>query len=479
MKEPHKINFRPNRVQRGFIESRATADLFSSRMGEGKSTALSWSSYYYTHHNPGARGMIVRDTWTNLEKTTLESFFQWFPPGIAGTFKRDNKTFTWANGLAQGNVTFIGMDDPKDASKLMSRDVGYILIDEAAPAVGSSGIDELVFDLALSRVRQSDMKWHSVKLAENNPDEDHWTYKRFVSPGVEGFRLWQPGVPENIQNLPPGYYEKLRAVWGHRPDLIRRFIDGEFGFQQEGLAVTPQWDDRRHLVVGLQPDRSLEVIILWDFGHNPTATFTQKTRMGHWLILDCLVGEGIGVEELISDEVKPLLQMRYKGLPLRHIGDPAGKSREQTSIHRSPVRFIKKELGGTWINGPVRFEDGAEPLRSALHRGVVKVDRERAKPIWYALRGGWHFHIARSGVPAMEPKKNIHSHPGDTMRYGAGVLFPLGTLSKRSASGGQGAQPKWFTSPDAPSVVQIGKPGLTIPRDGASLDPRTIRTQGS
>src|SRR5690606_36216577 len=50
----HKTVFNPNPVQRNFIESRAKADLFSSRMGEGKSTAIAWACLYHTRHNPGA-----------------------------------------------------------------------------------------------------------------------------------------------------------------------------------------------------------------------------------------------------------------------------------------------------------------------------------------------------------------------------------------------------------------------------------------
>ena len=101
-----------------------------------------------------------------------------------------------------------------------------IAIDEPAPAAGSAGIDEMVFDLGMQRLRQPGMNWYSMKLATNNPDEEHWTYKKFVEHGDEiNFRLWQPSKPENINNLPAGYYVRLRKSMAHRPDLIRRFID--------------------------------------------------------------------------------------------------------------------------------------------------------------------------------------------------------------------------------------------------------------
>jgi hypothetical protein len=432
--ERKSVHFDPNPLQKGFIESQAHADLFSSRVGEGKSTALVWSCFYHTKHNPGAEWAFIRDTFENIQRSTMKTFFEWFPPGQFGEYNSTRKTFTWYEGVAKGSVTFIGMDDPGDASKLLSWVLGGIAIDEPAPAAGSAGIDEMVFDLGQQRLRQPGMKWYAMKLATNNPDEEHWTYKKFVEQGEENnFRLWQPHKPENIQNLPEGYYERLRKQMQHRPDLIRRFIDGEFGFQQDGLPVTPQWNDRIHLAMGLSPIRNREVILLWDFGLNPTCIITQRSALGYWNILYSFVGDGIGVEELIEDQVIPVLREKFPKAMLRHIGDPAGNNREQSSSKRSAVKAIKKLIGGTFRAGPVRWEERINPLQSVLTRtirgsGLVQVDRQNAPHVWHALRGGWHYNKARTGTVSAEAKKDQHSHPGDAMGYGAAILFPIGRL---------------------------------------------------
>lgn len=427
------LDFIPNPIQKKFIESRAKADLFSSRMGEGKSAGIAWACFYHTRHNPGASWAIIRDTWENLQATTQKTFFEWFPPGVTGEYHATKKVFKWASGLADGEVQFLGMDDPQDASKLMSRELAGFAIDEPAPSIGSGGVDELIFTIAMSRLRQKGISWYAAKLAENNPDEAHWSYKHFVSERKEGYVVHQPLAPENVVNLPADYYEGLRKTFSHRPDLIRRFIDGEFGFQSIGKAVTPQWNDKLHLATGLAVLPRREVFILWDFGHNPTAIFTQKSPMGQWLILDALVGEGIGVEELILDAVKPLATTRYRFAPLHHIGDNQGNQREQTSIARTAVQYIKRELGGTWRSGPIATHLRVDPLQAVLSRtiggrGLVQVDRDRAEKVWHSLRGGWHYHVARSGLIGSEPVKNEHSHPGDAMGYGSAILFPLGKL---------------------------------------------------
>lgn len=479
----HKTTFNPNPVQRNFIESRAKADLFSSRMGEGKSTAIAWACLFHTRHNPGASWAIIRDTFENIQGTTQKTFFQWFPPGVFGTYNASKKLFTWASGLGEGDVVFMGMDDPQDATKLMSRELAGFAIDEPAPAVGSAGVDEMVFDIALSRLRQPNMKWYAAKLAENNPDEAHWTYRRFVAPGEEGFKVWQPQVPENILNLPEDYYQTLRKTWAHRPDLIRRFVEGEFGFQQLGKAVTPQWNDKFHLTLGLAPIPRRELILCWDFGHNPTCIITQISPMGNWNILESHVGEGIGVEELIDYVVAPVLAKDYRGYTWRHIGDPAGNQREQGSIKRSAVRAIKARLGGPWRNGPVKPDERIEPLRAvlakAIHgRGLVQVDRDRAKHVWHALRGGWHFNVARTGLVSTIPVKNEHSHPGDALSYGAAVLFPMGKMQKQ---GNINLQPQntggYFGGGGAATNVDVAKkfsgkkltPGFKLPEHGEKI----------
>lgn len=471
----HRIEFVPNPVQKMFIESRARADLFSSRVGEGKSAALAWSVYFHTVHNPGANWVVIRDTWENIRATTLKEFFKWFQPGMMGTWHEGKKTWTWAEGVAQGTIEFMGMDDPGDASKLQSRELAGIAVDEPAPAASSGGVSELVFDIGMSRLRQPNMNWYAVKLAENNPDESHWTYKKFVDPGSDNFKVWQPLIPENEKNLPSGYYAGLRQDWQHRPDLVRRFVEGKFGFQQEGKIVTPEWSDDLHLATGLFPLKNVELVMLWDFGHNPTCIITQITPLRHWNVLDAIVGEDMGVEELIVAAVKPLLQMRYPGFKWRHIGDPAGRTLEQSSIQVSAVRVLKKALGGNFRPGPEknRIHERVEPLRAVLRqtvrggRGLLQVDRVYAKPVWYALRGGWHYHVARTGIVGDKPAKDIHSHPGDAMGYGSAILFPLARL--------QGG-PSGKRRPDHAIFwgVQDRRPQLVVPGRGVPPEGRVI-----
>jgi hypothetical protein len=455
----HEVKFIANPTQKAFILSRAEADLFCSRMGEGKSAGLAWACWHHTRHNPGAIWALVRDTWENNRRTTQQEFFRWFAPGVFGTYKATEKCFYWRAEGMTGQVYFLGLDEPEDASKLQSLTLAGFGFDEPAPALDTGGIDEAIFDVAMTRLRQPGMNWYAAKLAQNNPDETHWTYRRFVDPGAPVFVAWQTRDPENMRNLPEKYYDKMRANLAHRPDLWRRFGEGKYGFQAIGVKVTPEWSDDRHLASGLKPIKGRELILLWDFGQHPACALTQMSPLRHWNILEAYCMEGQGVYELIELVVRPVLTQDYDGYTWQHTGDPTGSSPEQSSRRTSAVKVIQRELGGIWTPGPTSIRERVDPLRAILRESsgdgiaVVQVDRDKAKPVWHALRGGWHRHVARTGVVSQDPVKDIHSHPGDIMGYGAAKLFPLGKLRERKMH--KRAQVARF----------FGRPGVKVPKE--------------
>jgi hypothetical protein len=131
--------------------------------------------------------------------------------------------------------------------------------------------------------------------------------------------------------------------------------------------------------------------------------------------------------------VKPWLAAKVPlGTRWRHIGDPNGMMREQSSSRTSAVAVLRKELGGVFRGGPVSLHERIEPLRAVLTRtmqgrGIVQVDRVGAREVYMALRGGWHFREA-NGVISADPVKDMHSHPGDAVSYGAARLFPMGRI---------------------------------------------------
>lgn len=490
-----EISIKLQPTQQSFITSRAEADLFSCRMGEGKSTALCWAIFYHTQHNPGAKWALIRDTWENLRDTTLKEFFKWFPEEIMVSFKKSEKLITWlpASKL-EGSVVCIGMDEQSDAIKLQSRELAGFAMDEPAPAAENGGIDEFVFTTAMTRLRQPGMKWYGAKLAQNSSDETHWTYRTFFDPGnpgdpemarpekqTSGYKVFQTARPENERNLPAGYYARMKAqyVKNGRQDLADRFASGQVGFQQPGRPVTPEFSRELHVANGLIEIDNAPLLLCWDFGGNPTCIFTQTTPMGHWNILECYSSDGgMGVYELIEEVVAGRISDRFHGAEITHYGDPAGAAREASSSTMTAAKTLVRMLGGKWVAGPQKFDPRIQPLRSVLSKtrngtGLVQIDAHRATQVWHALRGGWHFRIHSNGVVADRPQKNPHSHPGDALSYGAAEIYPAGQLkpTKKHSGFHQERRPSYRNQFPARPDPFNAKPGLKLPEDGEEAIP--------
>jgi hypothetical protein len=437
--EAHRIEFTANPTQLAFIEARSEADMWAARKGEGKSTGLVWACFHHQRENRGAHDYILRDTFVNLRDSTMIEFFKWFKPGIFGTYNEARRVWKWTMGEMHGcEVHFIGLDDKSDANKIASRPMAGAFFDEVAPAVAESGgIDEENFNAVASQIRQSGVKWYACKIAQNSPDESHWTYRLFVDPGMAGYNYWRSEQPENVKNLRPDYYQNMRKRFesSGRHDLVKRMVEGKWGFQSIGKHVTPEWSDELHLATGLSAIPGCTLYLCWDFGLNPTCLVTQVSPLGHWNFLYSFVGDGIGATQLIEGEVAPLLNTKLRGYTWEHIGDRTGQNAEQSDSRNSAVRVIQRLLGGKFHPGPDAIDARVEPLRTVLRRvnngtGVVQVDRHHAREVWHALRGGWCRPIGRGGIVSGEIMKNIHSHPADAAGYGASYLFPLSQLQK-------------------------------------------------
>ena len=451
-----ELKFIANPTQHAAITSKYEADLFSCRVGEGKSASLCMGSFHHQRHNPGAEHAFIRSTFVDLERTTMKEFMKWFTG--CGRYHAQKRYWKWHPEFGGGGIYWFGLDDEKDVDRLRSMDLGGAFSDEVAPASDDGGLPESAFGMLQGRLRQQGMRWYKFMLATNNPDETHWTYRFFVDPGLDpspredllpdqqpGYKLWKTAAPENLAHLPAGqgYYNRLAKVYERmgRADLVARFVEGKFGFTEKGVGVTAgQWDSEVHLVRGAIPFvEDVPIRAMWDFGHTPTCILSQLTPTGFWTQNYCFVGEREGVAELIEAHVLGVLTAHAPWFSrdgmLMHTGDPNGETSDQSSYRSNAVKTILQLLGGTWAPGPPRLNDRVESARAALRRrtgtqGFVQVSSTNAQRLYLALRGGWHFPKHRSGVIGSEPVKDMHSHPGDAFGYGGAKWFPTGDPSE-------------------------------------------------
>jgi hypothetical protein len=470
--------FPPGPIAREFVASDALMCGIRGPFGSGKSTAcIAKLLRNFSQQKPGPDGIIrrrtgiIRNTYAELSTTTIKTWQVWVPPTIgkwngsappSHTIKGSG--FIDPRIPAEGfewEVLFIALDRPEDLKKILSMDLSDAWINE------SREISKPVVDGLTGRVgrfprtvRDKEGKiLHTcaapqIIMDTNPPDEDHWWAKmadfadaEMVAQNNEiALRLIQLGTlrpnqplrkffsqpsgrspeAENLRNLPDGYYERLMA--DKSKEWIKVYVDGEYGFVQEGKAVYPEYRDSMHCQE-FSLNRALPLYVGIDFGLTPAAIFGQRTLDGAWRL-----HSEVASTDMSALEFGPLLarimQERYAGFTFAAItGDPAGEQRSQTDA-RTPFQALR--AGGIDAK-PAHTNDFTkrrDTFASFLNRNIGgepgMLIHPNCKTLRKGLAGSYHYRrIQVSGDERYEdkPVKDATSHAceaGQYMLLGAG-----------------------------------------------------------
>ncbi len=334
-----------------------------------------------------ARVGVIRETYPNLEKNTLPSWFTLHP-------ESDGK-FTWKapythklrlilgvdpetqkpNDVCEFEIEFRAIGDRSVEEVCRGWQVVAVMIDEAdlqPPELLSflSGRIGRSTNLGVSQAVDQ-----TIIMALNAPYIDNWVYplafeNEFESmfdaellealngrPLVEVFI--QPGGrepnAENLHNLPKGYYTIQAALNKHRPDYVARMIDNKSVPMMHGQPVNPQFDYARH-VRPLEWDRSRLLTVGFDQGLTAAAVATQRTTEGHLRSLREAVAflqQGKTLRKIgpkaFGELVRAMLNEHFHDIEpdrIRFPGDPAAwRARDNEDDERDWVRAFEKALG--------------------------------------------------------------------------------------------------------------------------------------
>ena len=308
----------PGPISDAFLMSRAFIKIIIGPVGSGK-TMTALRALRRTGLKQGgrvdrrgvlwrkARVGVIRESYPNIEKNTLPSWFRIHP-------ESDGK-FTWKAPYTHRLNLIKEQDErgrPTDVCDFECefRAIGDKSVEEACrgwePAAAMVDEADLqppdLLAYLTGRVgRSGDLDPalvvdHQIIMALNAPYMDNWVYRiaieeelkdvvtEKVKKALDGRPLIevfvQPGGrepdAENLHNLPEGYYDIQAAANKHRPDYVARMIDNKFVPMQYGQPVNPQFDFRAH-VRPLEWDRSRVLTIGLDQGLNAAAAFTQRT----------------------------------------------------------------------------------------------------------------------------------------------------------------------------------------------------------
>lgn len=158
-----------------------------------------------------SRGAVVRNTYRELEDTTIKTFKEWVPEPHFGTWSKSDHVFEMKFDLDDGTrveceILFRALDRPDDMKKLLSLELTFCYFNEWRE------IAKPVTAMMKTRVgrypRREDVAlyWSGIFGDTNPPDDDHYLFKWFEEEQPAGFkRFRQPGartaVAENLWSL--------------------------------------------------------------------------------------------------------------------------------------------------------------------------------------------------------------------------------------------------------------------------------------
>jgi hypothetical protein len=428
---------------------------------------------------------VIRESYPNIEKNTLPSWFRIHPESdgkfgwrapythqlrlIQGVDEDDNPT-----DICDLEMEFRAIGDKSVEEACRGWEVNGVLVDEA-----DLQPPELLAYLSGRVGRFSDLDPDMVVdpqiiLSTNAPYTDNWVYKLAIErelgelvdpevlaaldgrPLIETFI--QPGGrdpdAENLHNLPGGrgYYLIQAALNKHRPGYVERMIDNKFVPMQHGQPVNPDFKYTEHVrKLDFDPKRLLVIGV--DQGLFAAAAFTQRTMMGQLRTLaECVTfrEEGNALAKIgptaFGKRVRQMLSDRFPDAQpelVRVVLDPAAFAADDREDNEHDwVLAFKKALGL-----PVRrAKSNRAALRNeAIWRALAERDGYAVDPSCKHLikghLGGYHYRKAEISDGEtrghLEIADTIHTHVCDAEQYaaieGEGVISDIRGKERRRA----------------------------------------------
>ncbi len=404
------------------------------------------------------RTAVVRNTQPELRTTTIKTWHAWVPSTL-GKWRENgppsHHIIDHANKI-DWEILFIALDRPDDVKKCLSLELSDAWINEARE------IPKAIVDALTGRVGRYPARDGAFQCTDpqilmdtNAPDADHWWYvlaerdmsnennrlmhettddiekdlheKGILRPGQKLIRfLRQPGAnqpgAENLENLPPGYYEKAKA--GKSKEWIKVYIDALYGFVMDGKPMYPEYVDSVHCVPFELPDR-VGLEIGFDWGLTPAAAFGGRMPNGQLRIRSEVVSHDMGIITF-GKLVKQHIQKQYPTHKIIALtGDPSGNIRG--GDEKTPFMLMKSAEVGLEVlpargnNDPtMRREALSKPMRTMIDGEPGILIHPECNFLRKGLSGGYNLRrimVAGDAKYRDKPDKNIYSHICEAAEY--------------------------------------------------------------
>jgi hypothetical protein len=450
------IHYKASPTLSAFHQSRAFYRFLIGPVGSGKSTGCSVELFrrgQEQYRGPDGlrktRWAVSRNTYRELEDTTLKTWLDWWKPELFGKMNYNDMVHIIRYKDVEMEVLFRALDTPKDVKKLLSLELTGAWMNEVREMPKSiiDGVGDRVG--RYPPVRDGGCAWRGVIGDSNAPDTDHWIYRMaeeekptgwdfFKQPGgliERGGKFLENPQAENLENIEPHYY--LSRMAGKSLDHIRVYYCAQYGYVQEGKPVIPEYVDALHCSNEIiEPNPRLILYIGLDFGLTPAAVFGQKMANGRDVWIDELVTEDMGavnfgklLKQKIFREYRNFMRtdQNPQGAGIVIVGDPAGEQRSQTD-ERTPFEILNHLLKPVGLEAnkastndfTIRREAIAVPLGRIIDGKPGLMISPKCIATRKGLRGAYCYkRLEVSGEERFRdvPVKNKYSHPVEAGGY--------------------------------------------------------------
>lgn len=429
--------------------------------GSGKSSGCLWEIIRRGHmQRPGPDGIrrtrwaVIRNTFPQLNDTTIKTVLDWFPPMVFGNYRSAKHEYDILGFKGvEIQLLFRALDKDEHVANLLSLELTGAWLNEAreiSPAI-VDGVDGRLDRYPSNR--DGGRTWTGMIMDTNPPDDESWWYKLFeidrpdnaeqfvqpsgLSPNAEN--ICAPGLtpddyPEGRKpGLTSDYYTNMAQ--GKSQAYIDVYIHGKYGYSKQGKPVYEScYNDDIHIASdNLEPISGTELIVSFDFGLTPAAIILQITPRGYLHVYDELVSEGMGIERFTQDMVKPLLNTKYQGFEVTVTGDPAGNERGQTDERTcfDVLRDAGFRVIAAKSNDYVARVGAVEHFLTRLTDGKPTFQMD---PDCHNLRKGFNSGYCYPRIQGAnvrygeKPSKNKWSHPHDALQYGC--MYFIGEIAR-------------------------------------------------
>lgn len=392
-----------------FISSRQYFTGLQGPVGSGKSSAaVIFILRKGMEQKPGPDGVartrwaVLRNTYSELETTTMKTWTDWLPEDQFGKISRQ-APFRQLIELDLGThkceieVLFIALDRADQIGKLLSLELTGAWLNEARE------FEKEILDAVTMRVgrfpavKDGGPSWFGVIADTNAPSEEHWwaimseqapppewmshdERQNMVKPHDWLFLSQPPAMleirekgkvigykinpdRENAGNVVEGYYEK--QLQGKQQSWINVYLLNRCDTLKQGRVIYPEYSpDLHRSTQKLEYQPQIPLYVGLDFGLTPAATFGQRFR-GRWQILGELVPFDTSVTAL-AREIKNFMADRQWNMENTIItGDPTGDNRFASD--KTTTFSLLRDMGITARGAPTndpnrRWEAVRQPL---------------------------------------------------------------------------------------------------------------------